>query len=325
MLLCHFVSPVGRRLPPLRGATRRATLGSSLVAGEQDRRAWTSWGSDATEAPPLPDRRRFGRPGRGRIALAAVLLVGVAVSWAALARPGPSDQAEADVETSVDRFYRDSAPLGTPAPLPTAEGPFRFLYRQGDGTGAPVAYDPCFPIHYVVRPDGAPEGGERLLAEGIREVSRATGLVFVDDGPTAEAPSNSRGAYRVFSGTYEPVLIAWSTEQESPRLAGDVLGYAGSAYIEGNLWSTKRAPGSRHYVSGQVVLDALDLTAESYARPDDRVTSTVILHELGHLVGLAHVKDPSQVMYRESTSVHRYQAGDLRGLHQLGKGHCFVS
>jgi predicted Zn-dependent protease len=50
----------------------------------------------------------------------------------------------------------------------------------------------------------------------------------------------------------------------------------------------------------------------------------VVLHEFGHLVGLDHVPDPHQLMYKQPT-VHPggFADGDRRGLALLSGGPCF--
>lgn len=207
-------------------------------------------------------------------------------------------------------------PLGAPPPGTAASTGYAFTAVQPDGDG-PVAYSPCRPIHYVVRPDGAPAGGAELVRTAVARVSAATGLQFVEDGETQEAPSADREAYQpdVYGPRWAPVLIAWSTPTESPELADEVAGIAGSA-------SVTRA-GRSVYVTGSVTLDSADLGA-LVAVPETRGAALgIVTHELAHLVGLDHVDDPTQLMY-PSTSVTRsgFGLGDLAGLAALGTGEC---
>jgi Matrixin len=64
---------------------------------------------------------------------------------------------------------------------------------------------------------------------------------------------------------------------------------------------------------------------ELLLRPEGRrAREAVILHELGHLFGLAHVRDPRQLMYAETyDGMTRMGAGDQAGLAILGHGRCF--
>jgi hypothetical protein len=76
-------------------------------------------------------------------------------------------------------------------------------------------------------------------------------------------------------------------------------------------------------VSGAVSLDAAGLT-EVLATPDGTaIARSVVVHELAHVVGLAHVDDPTQLMApRSDPGVTELQAGDLTGLALAGAGTC---
>ena len=98
-------------------------------------------------------------------------------------------------------------------------------------------------------------------------------------------------------------------------MAGGVAGVGGSSYTVSGVGSV--------YVSGEVVLDGPQLSGDATATGNDGETTAVIEHELGHLVGLDHVNDPTQLMNPTSDGqVLDFAAGDLQGLDQLGRGRC---
>jgi predicted Zn-dependent protease len=112
------------------------------------------------------------------------------------------------------------------------------------------------------------------------------------------------------------VLIGWDTQKENSRLNGTVIGFGGSS-------SAGVTGGPLVYVSGNVALSAewyasVLRTPKGYAQGE-----AVLLHELGHLLGLGHVPDKSQIMFEmERPQVTKLGVGDLAGLAKLGGGAC---
>lgn len=280
----------------------------------------------AAPAPLRVKRRGFRRtkPGRARrwnsrsaTVLGLTLLVGLYFTPTLISRLATAgvlaDMVGSDMPPAG--FEAASSPLGTP---PATTGSTAFVVQESPDPEQPfIAYDPCRPIHYVVRPDLAPAGTDQLIRESVAAVSAATGLQFVYDGPTSEAPTNDRAAYQPdrYGKKWAPVLIAWSTPEEAPDLAGRIAGTGGSTSIQ--------IQGEPHvYVTGQVQLDAPDLT-ETLAFPEGpALVRAIIMHELAHVVGLDHVNDPTQLLYEENNGHTDFGAGDRAGLALLGAGEC---
>jgi hypothetical protein len=198
-----------------------------------------------------------------------------------------------------------------------ANASYRFVAHQVDGK-TPVAYDPCRPIHYVIREQGQPAGGAQIITDAVLHVSRATGLRFVYDGPTSEAPSRQRSSYQPtrYGDRWAPVLISWANAKENPDFVTDVAGEAGSAHT-----GLPNRPSA--YVTGSVELDSGQLTSILQRPGGHQVVRAIVLHEIGHLVGLDHVTAASQLMYpKGQPGVTDFGAGDLTGLAALGRGAC---
>jgi len=212
----------------------------------------------------------------------------------------------------------EAKPIGVPAPVPAGNGKYEVLNDQPGDPSTPVAWDPCRPIHYVINPAGAPPDGVAMIRSALARVHTATGFEFVDDGTTTETPSKDRLSYqpdRYSAGRFAPVLIAWSNENAFPSLAGYVAGVGSpqAEYADNNHLV---------YVTGQLVLDSQDTSIKSL--PDRAVVRAIMLHELGHVIGLDHTSDTRQIMYSEAQfNVRDYGNGDLRGLAKLGTQACY--
>ena len=205
-----------------------------------------------------------------------------------------------------------------PTTVVTGTGPYRFLAHQPGYPDDPVGYDPCRTIHVVVNDTLAPPGSDGLVAQATKVVSAATGLHLAVDGSTDEGPGQDRALRdpRRYGRGWSPVLVAWTTPDQVPRLAGRTVGLGGSRPVVDDV------SGRSTYVTGTVTLDAPALRA-ALARPGgDALVRAVIMHELGHVVGLAHVDDSRELMYRDNVGQTTFGSGDLTGLAALGRGRC---
>jgi hypothetical protein len=72
---------------------------------------------------------------------------------------------------------------------------------------------------------------------------------------------------------------------------------------------------------GFVVLDVAHAAATLPGFGAGRTRGDLLLHELGHVVGLAHVQDPAQLMYPviRTRNWSGWRAGDRAGLVRLGR------
>ncbi|CAG4926064.1 unnamed protein product [Acidithrix sp. C25] len=199
-------------------------------------------------------------------------------------------------------FSSASPPIGQSAP---AAGTFGFLETQ-PGSSLPVRYNPCVPIHYVVNTSEAPSWGLSLIKSAFAELHDATGITFVFDGTTATFPSSTYPGWQ--NGTPSPILVAWEHNGQTNYLP------AGHNYVGmgGSSFTYSSSAGQYEYITGQAAISS------SYNLSQGQ-TINLALHELGHVIGLGHTSQNSQIMYPYNQSnPTTYQSGDLAGLARLG-------
>lgn len=188
---------------------------------------------------------------------------------------------------------------------PAGDGTYAFEEVQPT-THSPIGYDPCDTVHYVVNPDNGPPDYLDFIQKAVAEASRASGIRFQYDGTTTD---------RDFDRDRGPVLIGFADPSEVSDLGGeDVVGVGGSvSYV---------APGDRrrYFHSGMVALKPSWFVDED-RHHRQRDEQAVVMHELGHVLGLAHVQDKHELMYPSLTRTS-YGPGDVRGLEALGEIPC---
>jgi hypothetical protein len=252
-----------------------------------------------------------------------VLDVGGVPSVVGRPAPGPVPHEDRTAEAVAEGLLWPPLPADAsasrlaPAVPATSTGSHAFLELRPDG--GPVRYDPCRPLHFVVNPSGMPDGGLRMVREAVDAVSAATGLVFTEGGVVNEPLSEERAPHQPerYGDRWAPILIGWGDASTFPMLSGETVGLAGSDVL------APAGPGSERFVSGQVALDRQDFR-DMLALPDGyQHARAVVLHELGHVVGLDHVADPTELMHEENNGQTRFGPGDLEGLAVLGAGPCF--
>ncbi|MGB7981522.1 MAG: matrixin family metalloprotease [Candidatus Nanopelagicales bacterium] len=277
-------------------------------------------------AAAAPRRSRRGRRLSGRapgwrvafgvtivVALSAVMQFGLPrsltkdVAWL---NRGTHSTPPYGVEESAARLL---PPVSAP---PAATGSYAFIVTE-PGTSTPVRWSPCRPVHYVIRSQGTIKGGKAMIDEAFAALSAATGLQFINEGATSEPPTDLRAAYQPerYGKRWAPVLVAWAAPDEVLEFTTDVAGLAGPI-------ATSTPSGDGMLASGTFYLDP-DKLRDIRKTHGAAEASNILVHELGHLAGLAHVNDSTQLMFPTTQSgVIGYQDGDRAGLAILGQGPC---
>jgi hypothetical protein len=214
---------------------------------------------------------------------------------------------------AVPAELRSRMGLGSTRAAP-AGGGYAFLAHQPGDPASPVAYSPCRPIRVQVDPQGGPPDAVALVQQAMARVAAATGLRFEYAGLSAARPQWRSAYLPALAEGDSPVLVSWATPAEVAQLGGGVAGIGGSVWVS--------TGGERHYVTGGITLD-VGAFEQLQRRPDARAEEEgIVLHEFGHLVGLAHVDDPGELMYKRNIGRTDFGPGDLAGLAILGQGSC---
>lgn len=179
--------------------------------------------------------------------------------------------------------------------------------------GSPGRWNPCQPIPYFVNPVGMPAGVQPIVAEAFARLSAFTGITFVDSGGTDVVYGSAVGM------TFDRglgIYVAFADETVVPGLAGTIGGRGGPMFYEEDAAKPR-------YVAGAIIIDTGGGMGPGFS--SGWSYGSVILHELGHVMGLAHVNDRTQLMNPSNGpgGPTDMQAGDRAGLQAMLAGGCF--
>ncbi len=183
-----------------------------------------------------------------------------------------------------------------------------FMNVHPDGT--PVTFSPCRPWPVVVNVRKGPRGAAGVVADAVAQIQEATGVRFVVEGRTDERVRIDRPNYQPerYGDRWAPLLVGWAPTR------GDLpAGRGGPGLAE-------RMLGQAQYVTGVVQIDP-----SAGFNADSGTLRALLLHELGHVVGLAHSDDPRSLMYPTNHGQLDFTAADRAGLARLGRGDCSSS
>lgn len=217
-------------------------------------------------------------------------------------------------------LLREPPPPGADVAVGASDEGYAVWARNDDGR--PVRWDPCSPIEVAVSSLGAPASYPtaallRDVEAAVGTLRAATGLDLVVSGPVDELPDAERSTVAVEpdgTPTWAPALVGWRSPGEGGLPLRDVDRGVAVPVAVGPA-------GDRVYVTAQVVLNPERSDLEPGRA--DRATSwgATVLHELAHVLGLAHVADREELMYTYPGSgpVHLGE-GDRAGLRAVGAG-----
>jgi hypothetical protein len=201
---------------------------------------------------------------------------------------------------------------------------YRFL---SSGSVQPsYRWNPCRPaaIGYRVNLANSTAGALTDVKGSIARLSTATGLSFVYRGTTAILPGRGNDAYP--AGT--ELVIAWAKPGQSTNLPKPPRGYGSPAAVGGpeNVRYAQDTKGKQiiEITDALVVVNAnIKLSGGFGSGPRYGYQGTrgaLLMHELGHAVGLDHVSDKVQIMApMMSRKPARWGAGDKNGLRLVGR------
>lgn len=142
------------------------------------------------------------------------------------------------------------------------------------------------------------------LATAFQQWSDASGLSFKYLGNHAmKYDSATHHLHAENMPASGHIAVSFLPAEASPLLASNVYGFGMPTFVMGS---------TNQIIGGVMVLKKEVVSKKS--KTDPKALDNLYLHELGHVLGLGHVDDASQVMYPTIFRTSRLGAGDKSGI-----------
>ena len=203
-----------------------------------------------------------------------------------------------------------------------------------DPKGKPhrIRWNPCqAAVTYAVNPrlagktERARSSAVRDVADAFRRVSERTGITFQYEGRTDEIPSNTKKGSWSDRQRAAEIVVAW-VDQRRPQTRTNLMTDTGGGYGSGvggwmmRAWTDSAGRWQAAIGRGFVVLNSAHNHLYEPGYGSGMTRGSLLLHEVGHAMGLGHAGSSREIMYPTmlSRGSSGYKDGDRAGLKKVG-------
>ncbi|MCZ3389926.1 MAG: matrixin family metalloprotease [Actinomycetia bacterium] len=196
-----------------------------------------------------------------------------------------------------------------------------------------IRWNPCQPaVTFAVNAKlagGTASARDAAVADtraAFKRVSNRTGIPFSFAGRTAEIPTNGKDQSWSDRQKSAEIVVAW-VNQSRAKFRTNLMSDGDGGYPSGvggwmmRAWTNSDGNWQAAIGRGFVVLNAAHNSTYKAGFGSGVTRGALLLHEIGHVVGLGHVGSTAEIMYPTmlDRQYSRYKTGDRAGLSRVGK------